>query len=124
MGWGHQPNAPAASTPGKGPVPIVQETRWSPGPVWKGEKSRPHRNSIPDRPALSQSLYRLSYQVHRILKVKKIFKITIKTQQQCINISILLWQHVLVLLDYLQASIQRYEVLSVYIMYYGIPPCR
>ena len=26
-----------------------------------GGKSRPHRDSIPDRPALSQSLYRLSY---------------------------------------------------------------
>ena len=26
-----------------------------------GGKSRPHRDSIPDRPALSQPLYRLSY---------------------------------------------------------------
>ena len=40
----------------------------------------------------------------------KTFKIAFKTQQQCINISILLWQHVSVLLDRLQASIQRYEV--------------
>ena len=32
------------------------------------------------------------------------FKVTVKTQQQCINI--LLWQHVSVLLDHLQASIQ------------------
>ena len=24
-----------------------------PGPVWTGEKSRPHRDSIPDRPARS-----------------------------------------------------------------------
>jgi len=48
-------------TPGKDPVPILQETGWAPGPVWKGEKSRPHRDSIPDRPARSQSLYRLSY---------------------------------------------------------------
>ena len=31
-----------------------------PGPVWTGRKSRPHRDSIPDRPARSQSLYRLS----------------------------------------------------------------
>jgi len=35
------------------------------------------------------------------------FKIMIRTQQQCINISTLLWQHVSVLLDHLQASIQR-----------------
>jgi len=38
-----------------------------------------------------------------------------------INISILLWQHISVLLYHLQASIQRYKVQSVLIMYYGIP---
>ena len=48
-------------TPGKDPVPILQETGWAPGPVWTGGKSHPHRDSIPDRPARSQSLYRLSY---------------------------------------------------------------
>ena len=48
-------------TPGKDPVPILQEARWAPGPVWTGGKSRPHRDSIPDRPARSQSLYRPSY---------------------------------------------------------------
>jgi hypothetical protein len=35
--------------------------------------------------------------------------------------SILLWQHVSVLLDHPQDSIQRYEVQSVHIMYCGIP---
>jgi len=29
-------------------------------------KSHPHRDSIPDRPARSQSLYRLSYRAHKI----------------------------------------------------------
>jgi len=43
------------------PVPILQECGWPPGPVWTGGKSRPHRDSIPDRPASSQSLYWLSY---------------------------------------------------------------
>ena len=42
-------------TPGKYPVPILQEAGWATGPVWTGGKSRPHRNSIPDRPARSQS---------------------------------------------------------------------
>jgi len=64
MGVGGQPHAPAASTSGKGPVPIVQEAGWAPGPVWTGGKSRPHRDSIPGRPARSQSLYRLSYPAH------------------------------------------------------------
>jgi len=54
-------------TPGKDPVPILQEAGWTPGPVWTGGKSRPHRNSILDRPAPSQSLYRLSYPVHNII---------------------------------------------------------
>jgi len=51
----------------------------------------------------------------------KCFKITAETQRQCKNISILLWQHVLVLLDYIKASIQKHEVQSVHIMYCGIP---
>jgi len=40
-------------TPGKNPVPILQEAGWAPGPVWTGEKSRPHRDSIPNRPVRS-----------------------------------------------------------------------
>ena len=57
-------------TPGKDPVCIVQEAVWAPGPVWTGGKSRPHRDSIPDRPAHSQSLYRLSYPAHLTDKVR------------------------------------------------------
>ena len=38
-------------TPGKDAVPIVQEAGWATGLVWTGGKSRPHRESIPDRPA-------------------------------------------------------------------------
>ena len=64
MGVGGQPHAPAASTPKKDPIPILQESGWAPGLVWTGGKSRPHRDSIPDRPARSQSLYRLSYPAH------------------------------------------------------------
>jgi len=51
-------------TPGKDPVPILQEAGWAPGPGWTGGKSRPHRDSIPDRPTRSQSLYLLSYRAH------------------------------------------------------------
>jgi len=40
-------------TPGKDPVPIAQEAGWAPGPVRTDGKSRPHRDSIPDRPAHS-----------------------------------------------------------------------
>jgi len=51
-------------TIGKVPVPILQEAGWAPGLVWTDETSRPNRDSIPDRPARSQSLYRLSYPAH------------------------------------------------------------
>jgi hypothetical protein len=34
-------------TPGKDPVPIAQEAGWTPGLVWTGRESRPHRDSIP-----------------------------------------------------------------------------
>ena len=51
-------------TPEKHSVLILQEAGWDPGPVWTGGKSRPHQESIPDCPARSQSLYRLSYPVH------------------------------------------------------------
>ena len=51
-------------TPGKDPVPVLQEAGWAPGQVWMGGKSRPHRDSIPDRPARNQSLYRLSCPAH------------------------------------------------------------
>ena len=56
-------------TPEKDTVPISQEAGWAPGPVWTRGKSRLHRNSIPDRPASSQSLYWLSYPAHKICLV-------------------------------------------------------
>ena len=59
-----QQHAPAHFTLGKHPVPILQEAGWAPGPVWIGEKSRPHQNSILDHPAHSKSLYWLSYPAH------------------------------------------------------------
>jgi hypothetical protein len=52
-------------TPGKDPVPIVQEAGWAPGLVWTGvENLTPTEIRSPDRPTRSQSLYRLSYPAH------------------------------------------------------------
>jgi len=42
-------------TPGKYPVPILQEAGWAPGPVLTGGKSRSDQVSTPDRPARSQT---------------------------------------------------------------------
>ena len=39
-----QQHVPAALYPGKDPVPILQEAGWTPGPVWTGGKSHPHRD--------------------------------------------------------------------------------
>ena len=53
---------PGRFTPGKDPVPIVQEAGQAPGPVWMGaENLAPTGIRSPDRRARSESLYRLSY---------------------------------------------------------------
>ena len=52
-------------TPGKDPIPIVQEAGWAPGPVWtSAENLAPIGIRSPNRPPCSQSLYRLSYPTH------------------------------------------------------------
>jgi hypothetical protein len=54
------------ATPGNDPVPIVQEAGWAPGPVWiRAKNLAPIGIRSPDRPARSQSPYRLSYRAHR-----------------------------------------------------------
>jgi hypothetical protein len=64
-GGGWSAPRPGRFTPGKDPVPIVQKARWAPGPVWTYAKNRtPTGIRSPDRPALSQSLYRPSYPAH------------------------------------------------------------
>ena len=53
MGVGGQPHAPGASTPGKDPVPIIQEARWSPGPSERVENLVPTGIRSLDLPARS-----------------------------------------------------------------------
>jgi hypothetical protein len=59
---GYQSHAPGRFTPGKDPVPIVQEAGWAPEPVWTGAENLSHTGiRYPDSPGRSESLYRLSY---------------------------------------------------------------
>jgi hypothetical protein len=59
---GGQRHIPAALPTGKRPGTIVEEAGSSPWPVWTGaEDLAPNGIRFPDRPALSESLYRLSY---------------------------------------------------------------
>ena len=68
-----QRHAPAAFYPRGRPVPIVQEAGWAPGPIWAGaENLAPTGIRSPDRPARSQSLYRLRYPAHSLLGSKNI----------------------------------------------------
>jgi len=53
-GWEVSSTSRPHFTPGKDPVPILQEAGWAPGPVWTGGISCPHRDLIPDRLARSQ----------------------------------------------------------------------
>ena len=63
--WGVSITPRPLFSPGKEPVPIVQEAGWAPGPVWTGAENLA-RTGIwsPDRPARSQSLYWLRYPAH------------------------------------------------------------
>ena len=88
-------------TPGKDPVPILQEAGWSPEAVWTGGISRPHWDSIPDRPALSQSLYRLSY---RIFKCIVYISVCVYTD---------MYKYIYLYIEY----INMYLYISVYIIY-------
>ena len=55
-GWGVSVTPRPLFTPGKDPVPIVQEAGWAAGPVWTGaENLAPTGIRSPDRPARSQS---------------------------------------------------------------------
>jgi hypothetical protein len=68
-GLGVSLTPPPLFTPGKDPVPILQEAMWAPGPVWTGVENLDHTAiRSPDRPARSQSLYRLSYPAHSVKK--------------------------------------------------------
>ena len=61
-GDGRSTPRPGRFTSGKDPVPIVQKTGWAPRPVWTGaENLAPTEIRSPDRPARSESLYRLRY---------------------------------------------------------------
>jgi hypothetical protein len=65
------------------PVPIVQEAGWAPGPVWTGaENLAPTGIRSPDRPAHSESLYRLIYPgICDWSKVKNKFWLYMKTDR-------------------------------------------
>jgi len=66
-GWGVSVTPQQLFSPGKDPVPVVQEAEWAPGPVWTVAENLASTGFLsPDRPARSQSLYRLSYPAHRV----------------------------------------------------------
>jgi hypothetical protein len=70
---GGQRHAPAALPPRKEPAPTLQEAGWASGSVLTGAENLA-LNGIrsPDRPARSESLYRLSYPGPRTFLTKAI----------------------------------------------------
>ena len=75
-GWGVSVTLRPLFTPGKYPIPTVQEAGWAPGPVWTGAENLAPPTGIrsPDLPARSQSLYRLRYRAHLLSVLIKKFK--------------------------------------------------
>ena len=85
-GWVVSSTSRLYLTPWKDPIPILQEGGWAPGPVWTGGKSRPHRDLIPDHPARSQLLYRLSYLAH----IPLMYRTIIQNKRKVLCLSIFL----------------------------------
>ena len=74
MGVGGQCHAPAAFTPGKDPLHIVQEAGWASEPVWIGaENLAPTGIRTLDLPARSESLYLLRHPGCEYFKTSQLF---------------------------------------------------
>ena len=88
-GWVVRVTSQSLFTPGKDPVPIVQEAGWAPGSSGQVRKiSPPTGIRYPDCPARSQSLYRLSYPaIFRVLTKYFAYRI-IKYTQTSVQIEI------------------------------------
>jgi len=85
--WGVNVTPRSLFTPLERPGTHVQEAGWAPGPVWTGaEKSRPTGNRSPDRPARSQSLYRLRYPAHVWLEWDRLNLFVCRTRTVCPSI--------------------------------------
>ena len=82
--WGVSPTHRPHFTPGKDPVPILQDAGWAPGPVWTGGKFRPHRDSIPDRPA--RSSVAIPTELLDLFSVNRIFNILMFIFRGCIAV--------------------------------------
>jgi hypothetical protein len=124
-GWGVSVTPRPPFTPVKYRVHIVQEAGWAPGPVWTGtENLAPTGIRSPDRPDRIQSLYRLSYPAHFILKLliemfsKMVIFFAYKASHTLQNITILLNTFVcLWFLLFLIASKKCYFYLSIIYIY-------
>ena len=70
MAEGGQHQAPAAFTPRKDPVPIVQKAGWASESVWIGaENLAPTGFRSPDFPGRSESLYRLRHPDSNFIRI-------------------------------------------------------
>ena len=85
MGGGWSTPRPGRFIPEKDPVPIVQEAGWVPGPVWTAAENLASTGiRSPDRPARSESLYRLSYSGSPVkYSVPKIIQNSALLRQYC-----------------------------------------
>jgi hypothetical protein len=81
MGVGGQRHAPAALPPGMTRYPLYRRLDKAPEPVWTGAKNLAHTGiRSPDRPARSESLYRLRYPCPRYIR-----KLLLKRGQHEVN---------------------------------------
>ena len=88
MGVGCQHHAPAALPPGKTRYPLYRRLGRPQGRSGGVRKISPHRNRSPDRPARSESLYRLSYRGPlgdmKHIKTEKPQALSVATRMTCL----------------------------------------
>jgi len=119
-GWGVSATPRLLFTPGKDPVPIVQEAGWAPKPVWTGaENLAPTGIRSPDCPARSQLLYQLRYPAHSFYR-KQIFIVRQFVGEMCK----LFTNELLVQLEFYKADINlQYILLKFLSSFWGYSEC-
>jgi len=83
VGVGGQRHVPAALSRERDTAQTVEDSEWAPGPVWRGVESLvPTGIRHVDRPARSQSVYRVCYPSPQMMMMMMMVIITIIISDQ------------------------------------------
>ena len=109
-GWGVNVKTRPLFTPGKDAAPIAQVAEWAPGPFWTGAENLASTGiRSRNRPARTQSLYRLSYRAStELYSIKFLFNLS-----YFILFNIFLFKSCIVTKTYMSLSVERICILVI-----------